>query len=1301
MKKTIAAILLIALLALLLPQAALGGARTEAIGAQAAAIPMRTTTVSYVRVNAFTAGNKYLIVANYSGTYYAISAYGYNGGTSGMQGVVVTVSGTNLGDTVTAVTTSGYTYDNLEWTADTSSANSAYFSLLNSSYSTRYLSSSTYLTHTTSATTASQGWNYDSTNLRMTNANRATTYNIYFYQTVGQFDFYTSGNAGGPFDMYLYEYTAATTADVTFAAGSNGSLSGTTSFLGCDLDDTFGTAIPTFPTPVPATDYVFSGWLFNGTVYSTAALSALPITGDATITAQFTYAYADVTFTAGSNGSLNGTTSFLHCDLGDTFGEAISAFPTPIANTNYAFEGWLFNGTLYSTAALLALPITGDAAITAQFMVLFTNTADTTNFPVYPTPGSVSIDKSIIDSSRLNSNGVVQVEVDVKGIPVKQPVDVVIVMDISGSMANTPSGATATKISSAKDAAKEFVRTLVGYDANASTQNYNENRVALVSFSATATDVSGGLTTIGDSTGDTTLSAFDAFITGLSATGGTNYDVALYHAYNILSNAAAVSGYNRVQYVVFMTDGAPGVYNNECVRGASYFTSADTPNNDTTGIVERIYGSASPTTSTTRYLYYQGATSATSVAYSATDGATFDLQISELWNQWVQGTMTVSDWDWRSSTSGSTIDFLGSGRSAYLHSDNIYGALIKGELTSAQQSAWGFGSNTPLDATIYTIGYGLASGSDIFAPIGLTSTQCYAVLDSMASDSSKSINAESATELSAAYATIAGQILYPVSGAVGTDQMGVEFDLQMASANLGGALGTTPTIEIGYWELNSTTYARTTTYHAIETLTFTFTGDVLTFVTSSEFGSGVNCYDSVANTITGDNIFYNFNTETFTVTLEIGVAREVTLKYWVYLTGSMEGTRPAGTYYTNAYANLRYTNYLGNLCELTYPRPFVTWGDAAYTYSYYLVNSSGQPVDAAGTVVSMANRITIGTPATVGVCLNSNNTILGAAAVPTGYALYGASAQYAIKPSSVSGSGVASITDTTATTYIVSPSLTNAAAPTLTDYSATHVAFAVTIPKLSFTAAGAQGHMIHQTQIRDTAALYTDGIRFGVQVSAADLKAALDVGDTFAFGFMVQPTHKLAGVSTASAFSITSNISSVARFTYALSAAGDFCVTNGSAIFCSRANDVRQTRTTVAGKYHYTIDGSTMITWTSAMENAADTDALIELLRAAGMPIFEKTTDGNSFRYVASLLYDACSQTERQARADTEITYGGLFVKRNANGYYTVSTTYQKTNCASRIYTHYNYAEYDVGTTAALNGWSLYAPPLATQSAWQ
>ncbi len=200
--------------------------------------------------------------------------------------------------------------------------------------------------------------------------------------------------------------------------------------------------------------------------------------------------------------------------------------------------------------------------------------------------------------------------------------------------------------------------------------------------------------------------------------------------------------------------------------------------------------------------------------------------------------------------------------------------------------------------------------------------------------------------------------------------------------------------------------------------------------------------------------------ETFYWNMETITTSELAMRYYVYLTGSMEGARNAGSYATNNYAVLYYTNYLDHHALLYADSPTVAWKSATVSYAFYLVNEKGEPVvnQSTGMVGSFANRIQLTTPVVYQeVLLNSISdvsamTVLANApdVLPNYYNLYDNDASFTIKIKS-DGTGNWEIKkggDKEATTYVTGYngneySKELEATDTTVDYTHTVVWFAV------------------------------------------------------------------------------------------------------------------------------------------------------------------------------------------------------------------------------------------------------------------
>lgn len=143
---------------------------------------------------------------------------------------------------------------------------------------------------------------------------------------------------------------------------------------------------------------------------------------------------------------------------------------------------------------------------------------------------------------------------------VSQPVDIALVLDVSGSMSKTM-GET-TKLAALKKAAKEFLTNTANKNA-AIADNGNKIRVSLVKFASTKRDTTGNdrynswdgkhnYTQIVNNLTDN-MNTLSASVDALQAGGATRADYGLEKANAVLAGARA----NAKKVVVFFTDGEP------------------------------------------------------------------------------------------------------------------------------------------------------------------------------------------------------------------------------------------------------------------------------------------------------------------------------------------------------------------------------------------------------------------------------------------------------------------------------------------------------------------------------------------------------------------------------------------------------------------------------------------------------------------------------------------------------------------------------------------------------------------------
>ncbi len=569
-----------------------------------------------------------------------------------------------------------------------------------------------------------------------------------------------------------------------------------------------------------------------------------------------------------------------------------------------------------------------------------TDTSDRDNFPEYPNEGSVRLEKTAdADETEFAKTGVGTVELFVRGVPVQSKgVDVVLVVDTSGSMEYDLTGAAATsgndKMSIAKAAAINFANTLLTVKNPDGTTSYTDNRLAVVSFASDASVLTGTSPLVADSralvsvNSSSDMTSITTAISSMSATGGTNYDAAFKTAYDILRDAQKQGG-DRKQYVVFVTDGAPGIYNNAELDSTTFPKAGD--------------------------------------YYTTTEIETMSAQ----WYNWTQGVAPV----WSSMPADAAANFA-----EYAYADNIYAAAIKGTTFAGSnfKDSW----KTDLDITamlgagIYGISLGMKGGSQI---IGLktdssgttgwtafTSAQCTNLINRLCN---KDIfAADSTEELTAAFEKIGKEVLQAGTNATVRDTIGADYDLQIKPFNYIDYIDTNPretnfesSIEVRKYTVDGNGN-RTGAYETIEKVTFNAAG---TEAYSTLKTGNIMTSDGKNYTITAENFTYTSSDKRFVWKFDTIISDDMAIRFNVYLTGTREKTREGGLYDTNSWANLTYTNYLGTDCRLTFEKPALPWQNARVTYKFFLVDESGKPVNKDGALVNYANLTYVGTEKTI------------------------------------------------------------------------------------------------------------------------------------------------------------------------------------------------------------------------------------------------------------------------------------------------------------------------------------------------
>ncbi len=182
-----------------------------------------------------------------------------------------------------------------------------------------------------------------------------------------------------------------------------------------------------------------------------------------------------------------------------------------------------------------------------------------------PTEGKISYNKEAVKTNEKNSSGDSIYDLSLtftgtkKNFKKKQRVDVLFIVDVSGSMAPNDNGKREDRIQAARDAISTFVDT-----AGAGNLDLDA-RYALVKFSGNESDGSYNDASVvhGWQTAPSTGS--------LSARGGTNYEAGLLTANDLLKNDWT----DATKLVIFLTDGTPTYYYNSSGNTAGRGTGYD------------------------------------------------------------------------------------------------------------------------------------------------------------------------------------------------------------------------------------------------------------------------------------------------------------------------------------------------------------------------------------------------------------------------------------------------------------------------------------------------------------------------------------------------------------------------------------------------------------------------------------------------------------------------------------------------------------------------------------------------------
>lgn len=523
--------------------------------------------------------------------------------------------------------------------------------------------------------------------------------------------------------------------------------------------------------------------------------------------------------------------------------------------------------------------------------------------PDYPYPGSVSVDKSATGLDWFNT-GLAKVELSAKGVPDNSGVDIIIIVDTSGSM-NSECG-DSTRIQVLRESLVELINTLnnVGQSGQAS-----DVRVAIADFNNHSTQGSFAYNENDHWGYDLPLSGFEGYSTGVVYTGA--------HAINKEEySSAEEKGYYTADAFVPVSslvgrrfnEIKPPVIGNACTNydaglGAAYMLgSAIRQQNRVNGQEDRelvvIFMSDGCTHQFNFYtMSYAGSTN------SSWDGRNY--KFAEAWGSW------------RAYVGGSTDEendiIWQNGNTLYTNGgndfENYYAAAIKGSQKSLYSvvdkdgslasAATGEAHPTPivgdshmynvpgLGAKLYTIGFGIGPEYDASTDnIVMTADNVRYCLEHLSSGTGYFYEAQTANDLTDTFDDIAGRVLIAGKYAYYEDTMGDDYELQLADMKYGSGSGSTTykqKIEVKRYitvkasdvgkeiSINNVPTIiteehigmRTGEYTVLETVTFSSDG---TQAYSDKIGAGINIL--VDGIINAKYFKYNTNNSMRTITVD-------------------------------------------------------------------------------------------------------------------------------------------------------------------------------------------------------------------------------------------------------------------------------------------------------------------------------------------------------------------------------------------------------------------------------------------------
>lgn len=659
--------------------------------------------------------------------------------------------------------------------------------------------------------------------------------------------------------------------------------------------------------------------------------------------------------------------------------------------------------------------------VTSNFELTVEQKRPENDYPTYPAPGSVEIKKELNEAEySYLETGLTEVNLKLTGIPDASGADVVLVLDNSGSMAYSadpnsapmPNNSKARRnemVASIKTMLKKFAETIDGYKSDISVSILTFDGYTLIDGGMFIKKTDGTQSTLATTHNQADTAHFltpseslatlpsienrfihsselteakideiaNSFGTAYSGS-GTNYDQGLHLAYETLEGKQklnAQAGTKRNPFLIFMSDGCTWQYNYVGGGSAEGYSTWDN--------------------------YLNGNLSAIPAASRPSNTARYNEFANSAGKHWMA-----------EAIKGDT--------------DSRYKIINPNGKSANNYVEWVNG----LGAEVFVIGFGMAKDNSVSRE---TAVGVLRRISSGDEESGHFYDVAKSGQINDVFNEVAMKIR-AASGAVFEDKLGEAFDLQMASTVAGprGPITLDPAPAVELFEYITYRLDEVGTIvdnvHVTEDMVGTVkkgyeAGTLIERVTFN--ADGTEAYSSVkgasVNILGKDGIIdastfkYNTNknksvmidsnsdgkadyelpSETFAWLVGDIPQSRYELHYDVYLEGSMEGeVSPADKdFFTNEYAVLKYKNYIGNASSITAPKPQLSWKEAEVTYSYYLVNGRGEPIDANGNVTTFDKALKIGGlgDVTKKFRLNQTNVIVdgdGEGQIPDAYQLY-------------------------------------------------------------------------------------------------------------------------------------------------------------------------------------------------------------------------------------------------------------------------------------------------------------------------